>query len=140
MAIQKYWIELNWIELNWIELNWILLQRWTLASNVTRRTTSVKIPCSACRHRKANSVVSFVHPDPIREIRIWIYLPFWPDKVMRVRIYTTESGSSPVFQLFLACYSLIDTKTCYLTRRLVSECLLSIPSAHHLNGFITMLK
>jgi hypothetical protein len=77
------------------------------------------------------------HTDPI-------YLPFWLDKVLRdVRrtslwkscweIYTADSGSILVFQLFLVCHSLMDTKICYLTLRFASELLLSVSRAQHLN-------
>jgi hypothetical protein len=52
------------------------------------------------------------------------------------------SGSSPVFQQFSACHSLLDKKTwmCYLTPWFASECLLSIPYAPHLNGPLTTPK
>jgi hypothetical protein len=34
----------------------------------------------------------------------------------------------------------MDTKTCYLTPRFASECLLAVPCGQHLNGLLTMLK
>jgi hypothetical protein len=40
----------------------------------------------------------------------------------------------------LACHSLMDTWTCYLTLRFASECLLSIPRSKHLNGLLTCWK
>jgi hypothetical protein len=55
-------------------------------------------------------------------------------------IYTAESGSSLVFLHFLACHSLVDTKTGYMTLRFASECLLSVPLAQNMNGLLTMLK
>jgi hypothetical protein len=42
--------------------------------------------------------------------------PFLTQIVTKSReIYTAKSGKSLVFQHFLACHSLMDTKTCYLT-------------------------
>jgi hypothetical protein len=72
---------------------------------------------------------------PIKEIRIRIYLPFWPDKVMG----DLHWGSSLVFQHFLlACHSITGTQTCFLTPMFASECLLSVRREQHLNGLLTM--
>jgi hypothetical protein len=74
----------------------------------------------------------------IREIiDIRIYLPLWPDE--SGEIYTAESGIR--FHHFSgACHSIVDTKTCYLTPRFASECLLSTPHAQHFICLVTMPK
>jgi hypothetical protein len=72
-------------------------------------------------------------------IRIWIYLPFWPDKVMR-NLHCWEWQQSSISAFFFFSSVTHGHKTCYLTLRFASECLLSIPRAQHLNGLLTMLK
>jgi hypothetical protein len=77
------------------------------------------------------------HPDTpeIREIRIWICLPFWPDKVMR-DLHLCEWQQSSI-SAFLRL-SLMDTETYYLTFKAASECLLSMPLAQCWNNITSL--
>jgi hypothetical protein len=54
-----------------------------------------------------------------------------------MRDYTSESGSSLVFQLYVARHSLMKKKQHKL---LDSQVCFRVPPAQHLNGLLTMLK
>jgi hypothetical protein len=75
----------------------------------------------------------------IREIRIRIYLPFLPDKVM-TDLLCWEWQSSSIW----ACFKLVahswTQKHVTWHSGFSSECLLSISRAQHLNGLLTALK
>jgi hypothetical protein len=61
-------------------------------------------------------------------------LPFLTRQMHERFTLLSESGSSLEFHNFLACHSLVDTKTGYMTLRFASDCLMSVLRAQHRTG------
>jgi hypothetical protein len=100
--------------------------------------------CHATYQNLVLSVAIFKGPsadgDGIREFRIRIYLPFWPDKGMTDLHWweLQQSGISALFSLSLTRghnNRLHDTQVCFRVPPICTECLLSVPGPRPAHEF-----